>query len=289
MTTALAPYEVRAANLSAASENKIHDDTVARRFGFAGALVPGIEVFAYTAHVPVGHFGRAFLERGEAECRFLKPVYDGNIACVTAQYDGDGLALTVESNGERCATGSASMPAPRPAPAVDSLPAGTPPAERPKASEDSLSVGRALGIAPHVIDRTALATYLDAISETDPLYRAEGIVHPGQILRLANQALLQNVVLGPWIHVGSTIRFHSIARVGETLTLRSRVISNAVNKGHAIVTFDAIVVASGTRTVAAINHTAIWRPRQVALEESLSAKPSRGYRVGTIAEDDKYG
>jgi len=257
-------HEVRAFNLAAASENKIHDDTVARRFGFRGALVPGVEVFAYMAHVPIAQFGRAWLERGDAECRFQKPVYDGDIARVTAARDGDGLALTVESAGERCATGRASMPVPRPAPAVDSLPLGIPPAERPQASEATLDEGRALGIAPLMIDRAALAAYLDAVGETEPLYRADGIVHPGQILRLANQALLQNVVLGPWIHVGSTIRFHGLARVGDELTLRARITSNAENKGHAIVTFDAIVVADGTRTIAAITHTAIWRPRQVA-------------------------
>jgi acyl dehydratase len=264
MTHSLPTHSVRAFNLSAASENKIHDDTVARRFGFKGALVPGVEVFAYMAHVPVAHFGRAWLERGQAECRFLKPVYDGDIAHVTAANDGDGLALVVESASERCATGRASMPPPRPAPAADSLPAGTPPAERPQASEESLGVGRALGIAPLVIDPAALAAYLDAIGETEPLYRSEGIVHPGQILRLANQALLQNVVLGPWIHVGSTLRFHGLARTGDELTVRSLITSNAVNKGHAIVTFDAIVVADGVRAIAAISHTAIWRPRQVA-------------------------
>jgi acyl dehydratase len=213
--------------------------------------------------VPVAHFGRAWLERGEAECRFQKPVYDGDIANVTAAHDGDGLALAVESAGERCATGRASMPAPQPPPPVDSLPAGVPPAERPQASEDSLAVGRALGIAPITFDRAALSAYLDAIGETEPLYRAEGIVHPGQILRLANQALLQNVVLGPWIHVGSTISFHGLAHTGDALTLRSRITSNTVNKGHAIVAFDAIVVADGARTVAAISHSAIWRPRQV--------------------------
>src|SRR4029077_996841 len=157
-----APYEVRARNGAAASENKIHDNTVAQRFGFRGALVPGVEVFAYMAHVPVAHFGRAWLEQGAVECRFLKPVYDGDIARVTATAEGDGLALAVESAGERCATGRASLPAPRPAPAIDSLPAGIPPAERPPASEATLGEGRALGIAPMVIDRAALAAYLAA-------------------------------------------------------------------------------------------------------------------------------
>src|SRR3954469_5141764 len=124
----LPAHSVRAFNLAAASENRIHDDTVARRFGFRGALVPGVAVFAYMAHVPVAHFGRAWLERGAAECRFLKPVYDGNIARVTAAADDDGLALAVKSNGARCATGRAGMPAPQPAPPIDSFPAGAPPA-----------------------------------------------------------------------------------------------------------------------------------------------------------------
>jgi acyl dehydratase len=266
-----APYEVRAFNQAAASENKIHDDTVAQRFGFKGALVPGVTVFAYMAHLPVAHWGRAFLERAVADCRFLKPVYDGEMVRVAAESEGDGLALLVESGAERCATGRAAMRAPRAAPEVHSLPAGIPPAERPKASEESLCVGRALGIVPAVIDRAMLSTYLDEIRETEPLYRMEDLVHPGQILRLANYALLQNVVLGPWIHIGSTIRFHAAARVGEELTLRSRITSNTVNKGHAIVAFDAIVVADGARIVAEIGHSAIWRPRQVAEAAPRSA------------------
>ena len=259
-----AAYEVRAFNTAAASENKIHDDAVARRFGFHGALVPGVEVYAYMAHMPVARWGRAWLASGAADCRFLKPVYDGAVVRVTASEENDGLALSVESGGERCATGHAFMPSDRrPAPAVDSFPQRAPPAERPPASEASLAPGSALGIRPLTIDRAVLSTYLDEIRETDPIYRAEGLVHPGQILRLANQALVQNVVLGPWIHVGSKVRYHTAARIGEQLTLRSRITSNAVNKGHAIVEFDAIVIADGARAVAEITHAAIWRPRQV--------------------------
>jgi acyl dehydratase len=263
-------YEVRAHNGASASENKIHDDTVAQRFGFRGALVPGVAVFAYMAHLPVARWGRAFLERGAADCRFQKPVYDGEMVRVSAESDGEALALLVESGGEHCATGHAAMPPARKVPAIDSLPAGTSPAERPKASEESLGVGRALGIMPMAIDRAAHSAYLDEIRETEPLYRAEGLVHPGQILRLANFALLQNVVLGPWIHVGSTIRFYAAACIGEVLTLRSHITSNTMNKGHAIVAFDALVVADGVRAVAEIGHSAIWRPRQVA-EAAASA------------------
>ena len=46
-TIAALEHTVAAYNLSAASENKIHDDTVAKKFGFEGGLVPGVEVYAY--------------------------------------------------------------------------------------------------------------------------------------------------------------------------------------------------------------------------------------------------
>jgi acyl dehydratase len=189
------------------------------------------------------------LKKGEAACRFLKPVYDGALARVTATDN----SLCVESAGLRCATGVAFMPAEcRPAPAVDVLPATTLPAIRLKASETSLAPGRAFAIAPLTIDRFMLSIYLDDIRETDPIYLDEGLVHPGQILRLANNALVQNVVLGPWIHVGSKVRNHTAVCIGEQLTLRSKITSNVVSKGHAIVEFDAIVVADGARTVAEI-------------------------------------
>ncbi|MFX4839116.1 hypothetical protein ABTB79_19890, partial [Acinetobacter baumannii] len=46
--------------------------------------------------------------------RFFKPVYDGETAIVTAEETGDGLAIKVESRGELCASGTASMPSDTP-------------------------------------------------------------------------------------------------------------------------------------------------------------------------------
>lgn len=50
--SALMAHHVEAYNVSRASENKIHDDAVARQFGFSGGLVPGAEVYAYRTHLP---------------------------------------------------------------------------------------------------------------------------------------------------------------------------------------------------------------------------------------------
>ena len=263
MSAALAPYDVSAFNTAVTSENKIHDDDVARRFGFTGALVPGVEVYAYMAHMPVARWGRAWLERGGAECRFVKPVYDGDIARVSADEENGVLNLRVDSGGALCATAHAILPDAAAPPAVDSLPSGVLPQERPKASESNLAPGVSLGLAPTTITDETLGQYLADIREQDGLYLREGLVHPGQILRLCNAALVQSVVLGPWIHVGSRLRNFSAARVGQELTLRNRITSNGVSKGHAIVEFDALAIADGKQVVAQITHTAIWRPRHV--------------------------
>ena len=123
--------------------------------------------------------------------------------------------------------------------------------------------GMLLGTAPLEITEARLGEYLAAVRETEPCYRDAGLAHPGLLLRLCNQALVHNVVLGPWIHVGSSVRNFAAARVGDTLTARARVTANEERKGHRIVELDVLLVAQDDRVLAAVAHTAIWRPRQV--------------------------
>lgn len=259
-------HAVEAFNLSAASENKIHDDTVAKRFGFAGGLVPGVEVFAYMANPAVRHFGPEWLRRGGAECRFQKPVYDGHIAIATGTVESDGsLSLKVESEGMLCGTGRATLEPAAAPPAVDGYPAATLPdhAARPDAAPESLVTGRTMGTFEQVMEQDQLEKYLDDIREDLDLYRRERIVHPGWLLRLANRALSMNVKLGPWIHVGSKIRYFGVARYGEHVASRARVAREYEHKGHRFVDLDVLLVANGTKALARIDHTAIYRPRQV--------------------------
>jgi hypothetical protein len=261
-----AAYRVEAFNTAKQSENRIHDDSVARRFGFTGGLVPGVDVYAYMTHLPVARWGRAWLEHGTADCRFGKPVYDGETALVSAAPDGDGMSLLVESQGNVCATGAAALPTAEAAPKLADWPEPkAPPAaeDRPPASPASLAAGLWLGVRPLPVTPEFGAQYYADVRETDPLYADAGLVHPGLILRLCNWALGQNVVLGPWIHVGSQVRNFAAGRIGETLTVRARVARNYEHKGHLFVELDALALGDG-RPLARIAHTAIYRPRQVA-------------------------
>src|SRR5256885_5579107 len=92
----------------------MHDDTVEKRYGFSGGLVPGVDVMAYMIPLPVAKWGRDFLERGLIEARFVKPVYDGEQTDVIGQESNGVLTIEVESRGDLCATGSASLPAAAP-------------------------------------------------------------------------------------------------------------------------------------------------------------------------------
>jgi acyl dehydratase len=262
---ALGPYRVSAFNTAHDSENKIHDDAVARRFGFGGGLVPGVDVYGYMTHLPVIRWGSAWLERGTAECRFLKPVYDGDIASVTAREEGGALDISVESRGEICATGRAGLPdAPGAAPALDLFRLVPQRAERPPADETSLAADSWLGIEPYPISPEVTRRYLADLREAAPIYAEEGLIHPATILRSCNFVLSRNVVLGPWIHTGSRVQHLATAAVGDTLSVRAHITGNYEHKGHRFVELDALVFANDTTPVAHIAHTAIYRPRQLA-------------------------
>ena len=60
---------------------------------------------------------------------------------------------------------------------------------------------------------------------------------------------MQNVQLGPWLHVASELRHFS------------RVAERFARKGHQFVVLDVVVVAGGERLVQHVLHTAIYELR----------------------------
>jgi acyl dehydratase len=264
MTDRLEAYRVQAYNTAKLSENKMHDDTVAKRFGFSGGLVPGVDVMAYMMHLPVAKWGRAFLERGLIEARFVKPVYDGEIADVTAA-DSDGvLSIEVESRGQLCATGTATLPAAAPSFALADFSETAAVTERKPVSATSYELGRWLGTLPRTWAGDAATEYLTDVRETDTIYARERLGHPGLLQRVMNKVLVDNAILGPWIHVGSRMQLLAASASGDELTARAKVTGNYEKKGHRFVELDALVVANGRTPLARCQHIAIYQPREQA-------------------------
>lgn len=262
-------HTLTAFNTATASENKIHDDAVASRFGFTGGLVPGVDVFAYMAHVPVATWGRVWLTEGGMHARFLKPVFDGDT--VTAHGFGkpvddpallDEMGLSVTARGIVCASGSASRYVNGPVP--DILPAAVmpEPATRPKASPESLKTGAVLGTLHDLYLREQGAAHLANVREDADLFDGGTIANPAFLLRRVNYILAQNVRLGPWIHSESRIRLHGLLRDGEAFETRGVVVENVEKGGHLIVAFD-FTISAHERLVMSGRHWAIYEPRQV--------------------------
>ena len=119
-----------------------------------------------------------------------------------------------------------------------------------------------LGSIVEVFDATAHGGYLADVRESLPLYAAEGLAHPGWLLRFANTALSRNVVLGPWIHVSSEVALLGVVHDGETVEARAVVVDELEKKGHRFVTLDVAITADA-RPVHRITHTAIYQPRKL--------------------------
>jgi len=260
--TQLKPHRVFAKNLAKNSENKMHDDAVARRFGFQGGLVPGVDVFAYMSHMPVAKWGQTFLACGLMEGRFIKPIYDGELVLITAEDADGGLTIKVESRDEVCARGHATLKPSAPTVTLDDFQSIAAMTERMPIGTNTYQIGKWLGIKPYTQGADAALEYLKNVDETDPIYANQKIIHPGMLMRMMNWALMENAILGPWIHVGSTIQHLNVASVGDEITVRAIVTDNYERKGHKFVKLDGLIVANGITPIAQCQHIAIYQPRE---------------------------
>ena len=229
--------------------------------------MPGVTVYAYLTHPLVEAFGAAWLERGTANVRFLKPIHDGEevrLAGAVTSRDAKRLTATVTATtavGGECASLTATLPAGSPVPVnLAQYPVAPLPADRPPVTREHLAGLDVLGTPINPYDDERQTEYLDRVSDGLALYRGpRGWVHPGFFLDQANKALSLNVRMNPWIHVGSVIRHLGGAKVGDTLSTRGKVRSLFEKKGKEFVEADLVLVAGDRRPVAHVLHTAIYR------------------------------
>ncbi|MDZ4760283.1 MAG: hypothetical protein SGJ21_04355 [Alphaproteobacteria bacterium] len=254
-------------NTATESENRIHDDAVAAKFGFTGGLVPGVDVFAYLAHMPAELWGEAWLAGGGMHARFVKPVYDGETVEITSRPRGeDELELSLSSRGGVCATGNARRHGETAPTAILPVAAMPAPDDRPAASPLSLPVGLALGARQDRYTALNGRDHLTAVREDSRLYDDGHIANAAWLLRRANYILADNVRLGPWIHVESDINLHGLVVDGDPIETRAVVLDNVETRGHLMVTLSfQILSGEGARrhSVATGRHLAIYEPRQV--------------------------
>jgi acyl dehydratase len=244
-------YTVIARNPARASENRIHDDEVAKAHGFRGGLVPGVTVYAYVCAPILESLGPAFVERGYARIRFHSPIYEGDEVTASIAATGE---ISASAGGEPCAAGEATVDRLLEPP---DIPWAAPPEARPPASQEVFAPGRVLGAFDLPTDRARLEAYLDAIDELSAVYREQGWVHPGLILSAANWILSANAVMPAWIHTESQVQHARAIRMGEPVEVRAVVVDEFERKGRRHLELDVAWLASG-EVAAWGRHRAIW-------------------------------
>jgi len=252
-------------------ENKIHEDDLARQYGFKGGLVPGVTMYGWMTHPVVEALGLPWLERGEFQTRFAKPIYYEEPAVIRARVSAktsDGVTIEVAAHNsvdEVCGTATMTLfTGAHPSPPLPSEYEVAPvPAERPRVTRAHLESLKVLGTPTLDVTGETAAAFIKRFGETLAIYAGSAAPsHPGIHLDLSNRALDRNVRMSPWIHVESRGRHWSAARVGERLEMRGRIERLFEKKGHEFVEADLLLLANGSRPVASIRHTAIYLLRK---------------------------
>ena len=234
-------FRVTAHNTANDSDNKIHDDTVARTYGFRGGLVPGVSVYGYMIPAVLECLGRDWLERGSIAFRLHAPCFEGDV--VVSRCGGQAVSAENEE-GSLYASGIVEIgdnasAAPRfplhPLPDMD---------QRPIASRQTIFPGRRLG---------SITQQLDVTDES---------AIPERLLRMANEILMQNFRMGPWIHAGSEVRHHRLAPCGQETAISGLVQECFERKGRnfgvAALEMTSNDGAGEPRLIATVRHTFIY-------------------------------
>ena len=258
---AMALREFTAHNWAKASDNRIHADDVGQRYGFRGGLVPGVTSFAYVVEAAVDEMSTSWLGCGRISLRLLRPVYDGERVRASVQASGEPALMSLDE--PEAGSSVSGRVGDGPIGSFPEIGRGEVRLDRPTASPKTLATGTLLGCLQHRFSSVRQQQYLDAIGIDEPRWMHDRVAHPGFLVRDANDALAENVLLGPWIHVGSDVSLVRAVEDGDLLDVRSVVRAEYERKGHRFVELDVVTLADGIPAMH-VHHTAIYRPRAVS-------------------------
>jgi len=247
------------------SVNQIQNDEYAQHSGFRAGLVPGTTIFAYMSHPLVELVGRDWLQRGSAEVRFLRPIYEGEEIRITGSISSlgkDGTVLldyrATNNQGTVCAVGVAHLPPGRVAhePSRAEYPSGPAILHRP-ISLESLKIGNLLSPITSEFNWNIHWQYCQkSIRDHHPMY--EKVLHPGWLVDRASQILAANYSILAWIDVSCQVQYFNIQEEECAIETRGRIQNKFERDGDHFVVLDLAVFAPA-RCLATIRYTAIFR------------------------------
>jgi hypothetical protein len=266
MPRRVSPQQILAFNDATNSENRIHSDDVAARYGFRGALVSGVNIYGYLSQPLVNSFGDSWLRAGIQDVMFLKPAFQDELLTIQTEL------LNGESSERNCVTTACNEQGTLIARLESWLPALMPPANpladchcpdqslpREEIHWDNIAVNQPLPFHSWHPDAEANASHVAVQRDRAHCYRGENAhVHPYFLLDACNKALMRRYIMPAWIHTGSKLILRRPIKVGLDYGVKSIPIDKWERKGHQFIKL-YLAFWEGDKLALEVEHTAIFR------------------------------
>jgi hypothetical protein len=246
----------------------IHDDTVAQRYGYQGALVPGILICGQTMPALVEIWGKDWLRRGRMAMKHIRPAFDREelTACFRLTEDDAGkhAEIVVMRGMTPVAIGDAALPKTAP-----EIPADFPrialdiPEQLPLAEPGILQPGQLLFTHPTLMDAAEHDLCLRRIGGNSRDW-PHGTIHPYVYQHLTSHDAISSFAYStPGIHVAGDTQMLDWEAPGETLVSTGRVAAVYERKGHHYFDTEQLVQTTAGRPIALCRRSVIYKAREV--------------------------
>ena len=264
--TAIQDMDIRALNDAETSENRIHSDEIALKYGFTGALVSGVNVFGYLSQPLTQHLGGTFLDRAALSVKFFKPAYHDEVLHIKTEklhsaedsyiftssaYNQQGILLAQLETA--LGTSIPEIREPQTISQDKEL------AVRPEISWDGIHLDLAAPDFLWTPQDEDNRQRVDAQRDNAPMYRGpDAYIHPYYLLDACNKALMRMFILPAWIHTGSDVIIRRPIRVGQGILIRTVPTEKWERKGHQFIRL-SITMSVDDEPAIQVQHTAIFR------------------------------
>jgi hypothetical protein len=253
--------------------NRIHTTAGAQEYGFKGAFVGGVTLYAWCVPTIVEALGDSWLDEGWVNLRFRRPVYPGAQiqVQVTAQDGSSGRLFEAADDGEKAIVGEVGLGQ---APWLGELRETpfSPPVARAEGSERPLLTlrdapvgqplrsyryGRHTPPPPGATGPMAEITALDTPSGP--------VVHPAVLARQMISFLAWSYEYGhPSIHVTSHIQHFARIPADRDVVLCGTFVDAFERNGHHQAVFDADLYSLDGQRLARQRHVNIFKVRRAS-------------------------
>ena len=266
MNAKISTLQILALNDAEESENRIHSDDIAAKYGFKGALVSGVNVFGYLTQPLVRIYGEQWLEKGMLDVLFMKPAYQDDLLTISTENLDDTsdqrshLTSAHNEAGQLLARLESWLPTNMPK--LNELAhsdGGKAIKRRKKISWDAIVLKEPAPLHLWCPSAEENQAHVQVQRDQSSLYQGEGqYVHPYFLLDACNRALMRMFILPAWVHTGSKLVLREGIRVGDSLEVLTIPIEKWERKGHQFIKL-YIAMRKGNDVALEVEHTAIFR------------------------------